>query len=106
MWGRCPASLSTAALGKDSWSQPGRLDGPTVRQTSGNWTPGQFQCSSMANLGAQSRPSSPVLIVRKRMPQRGQTREQAALPSGATKGLMAGVGTVAPQNKRFKLMLF
>lgn len=52
MWGRRPASLPTAALGKDSWSQPGRLDSPTVRQTSGNWTLGQFQCSSMANLGA------------------------------------------------------
>lgn len=40
------------------------------------------------------------------MPQGGKTGEQAAFPPGATKGLMAGIGAVAPQNKRFELILF
>ena len=46
-----PASRPAAALGKDSWSQPGRLAGPTVRQASGNRTLGRFPHCSPAGPG-------------------------------------------------------
>lgn len=51
-----PASRPAAALGKDSWSQPGRLAGPTVRQASGNRTLGRFPHCSPAGPGLWIRP--------------------------------------------------
>lgn len=99
--GRRLVTYPTAALGKDSWSQLGRPDGQADL-----W---QVDTGPVS-LQLLGRPGSPVQALltpptnRREMPC-AQTRGQAALPQSATRGLIAG-GTVAPQNKRFKLILF